>query len=178
LFLNSSCFGQQCLLIEDDAIMGESLAQRFELEGFRVRWSRSLLEAEQHLTQPPSSVISDVRLPDGLATEWFLQLPAHVRSVPWFFLTGYGSVNDAIAAIRAGAKEYLTKPFDIEKLVAMVQNTIADEPIHTPEVVLGVSAAIRRALDRCEGSVTKTAELLGISRKTLWEKMKRLSIAA
>lgn len=37
---------------------------------------------------------------------------------------------------------------------------------------------IRKALNRCEGSVGKTAELLGISRKTLWEKMKRLAISA
>ena len=96
------------LVIEDDAIMGESLAQRFELEGLRVNWCRRLAEARDPLDRLPSAIVSDVRLPDGLATEWFVDLPDKLRSLPWFFLTGYGSVNDAVTAVRAGAREYLT----------------------------------------------------------------------
>jgi DNA-binding NtrC family response regulator len=132
------------LLIEDDSIMGESLAQRLELEGFDVQWCKSLLEAHGKLAQPYSAVISDVRLPDGLATDWFVDLPATVRAMPWFFLTGYGSVNDAVAAIRAGAKQYLTKPFDIEKLVELVNGAIVEMPVVDEDSVLGVSAAMRR----------------------------------
>ncbi len=133
------------LLIEDDPIMGESLVQRFELEGFEVTWCRRLAEAREALTTDFGAVISDVRLTDGLATHWFTDLPDAQRALPWFFLTGYGSVNDAVATVRAGAREYLTKPFDIERLVTMVQD--ASSPPRPPpeDSVLGISPAMRQA---------------------------------
>ena len=133
------------LLIEDDPIMGESLVQRFELEGFQVNWCRRLSEAAEALPAGFSAVISDVRLSDGLATHWFVDLPEAQRALPWFFLTGYGSVNDAIATVRAGAREYLTKPFDIERLVSMVQEASSPAQLQTEEGVLGISPAMRRA---------------------------------
>ncbi|HRH86662.1 MAG TPA: sigma-54 dependent transcriptional regulator [Rubrivivax sp.] len=132
------------LLIEDDPIMGESLLQRFQLEGFEVTWCRRLGEAQTQPEEPWSAVICDVRLPDGLATEWFAELPAAARAWPWFFLTGYGSVNDAVAAVRAGAREYLTKPFDIERLVALVKTAVEADDCGDDDVVLGVSPAMRR----------------------------------
>lgn len=132
------------LLIEDDPIMGESLSQRFELEGMKVQWCRRLGEARDALSSLPSAVVSDVRLPDGLATDWFVGLPATVRALPWFFLTGYGSVNDAVAAVRAGAREYLTKPFDIESLVAKIRDAVDLSVTQDDDALLGVSAAMRR----------------------------------
>lgn len=132
------------LLIEDDPIMGESLLQRFELEGLQVSWCRRLSEARDALSTLPSAVVSDVRLPDGLATEWFVTLPAAVRALPWFFLTGYGSVNDAVAAVRAGAREYLTKPFDIESLVSKIRDAANISVSHDDDALLGVSVAMRR----------------------------------
>src|SRR3990167_8257066 len=131
------------LLIEDDPIMGESLLQRFELEGLQVSWCRRLSEAREALSFLPSAVVSDVRLPDGLATEWFVSLPATVRALPWFFLTGYGSVNDAVAAVRAGAREYLTKPFDIERLVAKIRDAVDLSVALDDDALLGVSVAMR-----------------------------------
>lgn len=132
------------LLIEDDAIMGESLQQRLELEGLSVRWCRRLDTAEGELSKGYAAVVSDVRLPDGLATHWFVELPAAVRAIPWFFLTGYGSVNDAVAAVRAGAREYLTKPFDIERLVGLVKEAVSTAKTDEDEAVLGISAAMRQ----------------------------------
>lgn len=132
------------MLIEDDPIMGESLVQRFELEGFEVRWCKRLAEAELALDARWSAVISDVRLGDGLATHWFVDLPPAVRALPWFFLTGYGSVNDAVSAIRAGAREYLTKPFDVERLVALVKHSSLPPERTDDDAVLGVSPAMRR----------------------------------
>jgi DNA-binding NtrC family response regulator len=140
------------LLIEDDPIMGESLLQRFQLEGYEVAWNRRLIEVDVAPEAPWAAVVSDVRLPDGLATDWFVKLPAPLRALPWFFLTGYGSVNNAVAAIRAGARDYLTKPFDIERLVTMVQAAVTtDRP--EDDAVLGVSAAMRRV----EATVRKVA---------------------
>jgi DNA-binding NtrC family response regulator len=141
------------LLIEDDPIMGESLVQRFDLEGFDVRWCRSLAEATTQLQTPWNVVVSDVRLSDGLATRWYVDLPESCRLQPWFFLTGYGSVNDAVAAMRAGAREYLTKPFDIERLVALVQESISPSPAPTPVAVLGISVAMQKV----EATVDKVA---------------------
>ncbi|RJP69487.1 MAG: sigma-54-dependent Fis family transcriptional regulator [Comamonadaceae bacterium] len=141
------------LVIEDDAIMGESLVQRFELEGLQVVWCRRLSEAADALANPPAAVVSDVRLPDGLATDWFVKLPASIRALPWFFLTGYGSVNDAVTAVRAGAREYLTKPFDIEQVVGLVHQAVSVSLAPEEDAVLGISPAMRRV----EGMVRKVA---------------------
>lgn len=131
------------LLIEDDSILGESLVQRFELEGLQVMWLRRLADAPAHLETPWSAVVSDVRLPDGLATQWFAKLPAKTRYRPWFFLTGYGSVNEAVGALQAGAREYLTKPFDTEKLVSAVMEAVQQD--HEPTTTkLGISPAMRK----------------------------------
>lgn len=131
------------LLIEDDLILGESLVQRFELEGVKVIWLRRLAEAQLQIESPWGAVISDVRLPDGLATEWFAQLPVNIRLIPWFFLTGYGSVNDAVGALQAGAREYLTKPFDTEKLVSAVMDVLLVHQQMSTQM-LGISPAMRR----------------------------------
>ncbi|MCI4440877.1 sigma-54 dependent transcriptional regulator [Tibeticola sp.] len=134
------------LLIEDDLIMGESLVQRFELEALEVVWYRTLAAAQAAVREGlpgVRAVISDVRLPDGLATEWFVALPARVRALPWFFLTGYGSVDAAVQAVRAGAREFMTKPFDVERLVQLVHEAV-DAPAAAAEAaVLGISPAMR-----------------------------------
>ena len=134
---------QNLLLIEDDLILGESLVQRFELEGIKVIWLRRLAEAQLQIDAPWGAIVSDVRLPDGLATDWYAQLPTPIRLLPWFFLTGYGSVNDAVGALQAGAREYLTKPFDTEKLVSAVMEAVS---AHLPPstTALGISPAMRR----------------------------------
>lgn len=155
---------KKLLLIEDDLILGESLVQRFELEGVKVVWLRRLAEAQVQIEQAWGAVVSDVRLPDGLATEWFTQLPASCRLMPWIFLTGYGSVNDAVSALRSGAREYLTKPFDIEKLVSLVMDALTVNTRTPAPAVLGISPAMRRVeelvrkLARQKTSVLVTGE--------------------
>jgi DNA-binding NtrC family response regulator len=138
---------KKLLLIEDDLILGESLVQRFEIEGVSVTWCRRLADARLQIERHWGVVVSDVRLPDGLASEWFTQLAAPVRRVPWFFLTGYGSVNDAVSAMQAGAREYLTKPFDIEKLVSLVLDALTSGSRAPTAAVLGISPAMRRVED-------------------------------
>lgn len=151
---------KKLLLIEDDPILGESLLQRFEIEGVDVQWSRRLADTVIHINQPWGAVVSDVRLPDGLATEWFATLPDRTRMIPWFFLTGYGSVNDAVGALRAGAREYLTKPFDIEKLVAMVLDVLVPQPGVAAESVLGISPSIRRVEEMLHRVARQKSSLL------------------
>jgi DNA-binding NtrC family response regulator len=142
----------QLLLIEDDPIMGESLVDRFELEGFAVRWSRTVEEASAVLDGAAfEAVVSDVRLPDGSGERLFEERQnAGVALPPWLFITAYASVDRAVTMLRAGAADYVTKPFDIAELVAKVRTVVGgpgDGPVSRqtlPEAsALGVSAAMR-----------------------------------
>jgi len=113
-------------LIEDDAIMGESLVDRFTLEGFACDWQRSAGAAEAALrTREYALVISDIRLPDGSGDALFARLTAEQLALPPFlFITGQGDIDTAVRLLKQGAQDYITKPFDLDALMARI-TTIA-----------------------------------------------------
>ncbi len=140
----------QLLLIEDDAIMGESLLDRFELEGFGVCWVRRIDEAAARLAEGRfDAVVSDVRLPDGSGERLFeaVQRPGLPPLPPWLFITAFATVDRAVAMLQAGARDYVTKPFDIAELVCKVRAAVGlaePAPVATGDSALGVSAAMRQ----------------------------------
>lgn len=134
-------------LIEDDEIMGESLAERFRLEGFEVDWCRSGAEAEQSLAGGRYSVVvSDIRLPDRNGGELFLDLAGRLPMLPPFlFMTAFGTIDRAVELLKAGAADYVTKPFDLDVLVAKVRGLTQGYGARACEPeALGVSPAMRR----------------------------------
>lgn len=143
--------GPRLCLIEDDVIMGESLCDRFTLEGLAFDWHRDGQSALHSIGRESySAIISDVRLPD-LDGEDLLRtlLASGMRLPPFLFITAYGSVDRAVEAVKLGAADYITKPFDIEQLIEKTRDLIgtdrpqaADRSVGAP--VLGVSATMRR----------------------------------
>lgn len=140
------------LLIEDDPIMGESLVDRFELEGLAVLWVRTVAQAELQLRDARfDAVVSDVRLTDGSGEHLFEKLVrAGAVLPPWLFITAFASVDRAVAMLQAGARDYVTKPFDIAELVSKVKGAIgvleqAASPTDALDAdeLLGVSASMR-----------------------------------
>jgi DNA-binding NtrC family response regulator len=136
-------------LIEDDEIMGESLLDRFQLEGFEVDWLRTLASGKAALTkQHYGVVVSDIRLPDGDGGELFMQFKNEMSDPPPFlFITGDGTIDRAVALLKAGAADYVTKPFDLDRLVEKVREIIrpvGDATDPTPTGELGVSPAMQR----------------------------------
>ncbi len=136
-------------LIEDDEIMGESLQDRFQLEGFEVEWLRTRTGGKDALARRAfGAVVSDIRLPDGDGGELFLELrERHPNLPPFLFITGDGTIDRAVALLKAGAADYVTKPFDLDRLVEKVREIIrpvvdSSDPSATAE--LGVSPAMRR----------------------------------
>ena len=136
-------------LIEDDAIMGESLHQRLLLEGFECDWHRTGSTALESLGRIPyAAVVSDVRLPDVSGEALFrsaLQRDEHAP--PFVFITAYGSIDRAVELIKLGAADYVTKPFDVEQMVDKLRVLAAvphedSSAGNRPE--LGISAAARR----------------------------------
>ncbi|MFA7096176.1 MAG: sigma-54 dependent transcriptional regulator [Gammaproteobacteria bacterium] len=139
-----------CLcLVEDDPIMGESLCDRFELEGFAVDWHQdagSAYEAIGH--KHYALVISDIRLPDMSGEELFERVLERARRPPFLFITGYGSIDKAVKLLKLGAADYVTKPFDLEQLIVKVRelsvqsSAFSASPAHPS--TLGLSAVMRR----------------------------------
>jgi DNA-binding NtrC family response regulator len=134
-------------LIEDDEIMGESLAERFRLEGFEVDWCRSAAEATRALEAGRYAVVvSDIRLPDRNGGELFLDLTARLPMLPPFlFMTAFGTIDRAVELLKAGAADYVTKPFDIDVLVDKVCGLAQGYGAKACDAeALGISPVMRR----------------------------------
>jgi DNA-binding NtrC family response regulator len=139
-------------LIEDDEIMGESLCERFELEGYRYDWYRTGAEAlAGYGGRRYALILSDYRLPDIDGQQLFRRLQEQFNPLPpVLFVTGYGAIDKAVELLKMGAADYLTKPFDIDALFAKIGDLCVDVSTATPgspAVSLGVSAAMRHIAD-------------------------------
>ena len=169
----------RALLVEDDEIMRLSLEDRLCLEGIPVTSACDLATARRELeSKSVDLVITDMRLPDGSGAALFEEVCQQHPGTPVILMTAFVSVPDAVALIKAGATDYITKPFDIEAFVALVKRTLSRiSDTHLAELidthggtfragsgVLGRSAAMRRIeevvarLKDVESSVLITGE--------------------
>lgn len=131
--------GRYLVLIEDDALMGNSLVQRLELEGAEVNWVKQAVRGISAVRTPRSpvdAVICDIRLPDGTGEEIFATVSRSIAPPPFLFITGQGEIDQAVRLLRAGGADYLTKPFDLPAFLArLVQIMRPDKgaglPAHT-----------------------------------------------
>lgn len=136
-------------IVEDDPIMGEALRDRLELEGFAVDWHETAGSARAAIAGTRyDMLICDDRLPDGTGGELFATLNETVSAVPpTVFITGFGSIDRAVALLKLGAMDYVTKPFDIEDLLGKINAHCrpGEVPVKGPSRVpiLGVSSAMR-----------------------------------
>ena len=139
------------LLLEDDPVLGPSLSQRLMLEGFSVVHAATLQEARQALSRlSPDFVISDIRLPDGSGEALMEDLSERLGSVPVIFMTAYGNLDQAVRLVRAGARDYIAKPFDTDALMARI-HALIDTQGGDSAATFGLSppmAELRAMLDR------------------------------
>ena len=135
-------------LVEDDLIMGESLCDRFVIEGFEIDWFKTAEEASSNIAPGRYAlVISDIRLPDKDGEDLFREAIGAYRNLPPFvFITGFGSIDKAVALLQLGAADYITKPFDIDVLVDKAKVLVQGNPLVESKAVdatLGISSAMR-----------------------------------
>lgn len=135
-------------LIEDDPIMGETLAERLSLEGFQCRWVRLAAEAETLVASESfDAFISDIRLPDASGPALFERLQGRFSSKPWIFITGYGTVAQRDSLRSAGAADFFTKPLDMDRLLRRLRSfsPVPAPPPGDPNACpLGVSIEMKR----------------------------------
>ena len=144
----TTCPPRLCL-VEDDEIMGESLCDRFQLDGFACDWHKTAASAMACLGKTDYAVaISDIRLPDLSGDEMFSRMIATRTALPPFiFITGYGAIDTAVKLLKQGAADFITKPFDLDALMEIIRTQVqvaSAKPPGSEQPSLGVSAPMRR----------------------------------
>ena len=113
------------LLVEDERLIRWALRSALEAEGLEVVEAGTVADGRAALAAAdPDAVLCDVRLPDGSGLDVVRQAAADQPDVPVLVITAYGSVEDAVAAMRAGAYDYLTKPVEPAVLLPLVRRAL------------------------------------------------------
>ncbi|RKQ73359.1 sigma-54-dependent transcriptional regulator [Oceanibaculum indicum] len=127
-------------IVEDDAIMGESLVQSLTLEGYAVHWWQDGASAMGEIeTLRPDLVVCDIRLPDADGQTVFKTACNAGGKAPFLFITAYGDIDQAVGLMRAGAGDYLTKPFAMEDFLNRTRQLLDSGQRDQAEGVLGIS---------------------------------------
>jgi len=122
--------GPVVFVVDDDLSVREALSSLIRSVGLRVETFASAKEfLDQHEIDAPSCLVLDVRLPDftGLALQNALSEAAN--DIPIIFITGHGDIPTSVRAIKAGATEFLTKPFRDEELLTAIHQALEKDAV-------------------------------------------------
>jgi DNA-binding NtrC family response regulator len=103
---------------------------------------------------------------------WLRALRKHHPQVPVVLLTAYADVQLAVRGLKSGAADFIVKPWDNDELLHKLKDVV-DSAADIATLDELEADHIRNAIDRCHGNLSEAAKLLGISRQTLYNKMKR-----
>jgi two-component system response regulator RegA len=159
------------LLLDDDAPLRNRLGRALESRGFEPVLVGSVAEAiEAVKAKPPAFAVLDLRLDDGnglQVVETIQKVRPDARVV---MLTGYGNIATAVAAVKAGAVDYLPKPADADDVLRALLAR-KDEAPAAPENPMSADRVrwehIQRVYELCGHNVSETARRLNMHRRTL-----------
>ena len=124
---NSRQNNTQILVVDDEPDLRTLYELTLLREGFRVEAAGSVKEAWQFLAERHFDVvITDMRLPDGLGLELLQRIKADQRTERCVVITAYGSAENAVESLKAGAFDYLTKPVDLKQFRTVIASAVLD----------------------------------------------------
>jgi two-component system response regulator RegA len=160
------------LLLDDDGALRTRLGRALEARGFQTIQVESVSEALIAVADsPPAFAVLDMRLEDGSGLSVVDVLRQHRPDARIIMLTGYGNIATAVAAVKAGAVDYLAKPADADDVVnaLLAADTGAAPP--PPENPMSADRVrwehIQRIYELCGHNVSETARRLNMHRRTL-----------
>ena len=159
------------LIVDDDAPLNQRLARAMERRGFVVQTADSVASGIAAATaNPPAFAVVDLRLGDGSGLDIVSALRDQRPGARIVMLTGYGNIATAVAAVKAGAVDYLPKPADADA-VERALLAIEGETPEPPEDPMSADRArwehIQRIFELCDRNVSETARRLKMHRRTL-----------
>ena len=159
------------LIVDDDAPLCQRLARAMERRGFVVATADGVASGVAAATaHPPAFAVVDLRLGDGSGLEIVSALRGARPGARIVVLTGYGNIATAVAAVKAGALDYLPKPADADAVerALLAQEGGTPEPPEDPMSADRVRwEHIQRIFELCERNVSETARRLKMHRRTL-----------
>ena len=143
---------KRVLVVDDEQSMREVLAIMLTKEGYEVVAADSRAQAAAVLAKAPADlVITDVRLPDGDGIEILRHVKAASPETAVVVMTAYGTTETAVAALKLGAHDYLTKPFDVDELKIVVRGALEAQRLTEENRRLKAELRSRHGLDRIIG---------------------------
>lgn len=139
------------LVVEDDLDLREAIVDTLEIEDYQVLQAGNGQEALHMLeTETISLVVSDVNMPQMDGYQLLRQMSVKWPSLPVLIMTAYGSISNAVDAIRNGAVDYLEKPFETKKLIQTVNRFLPSMVRENNEEPVAVDAETRRVFQLAE----------------------------
>lgn len=166
------------LVVDDEDNFRNRLVRAFNDRGFEA-WgaadaASALAQAEK---ESPECAVVDLRLPRTSGLQIVRQLQAIDPTTRIVMLTGYGSIATALDAVRSGAVHYLTKPVDIEEIIAAFDHDGSPAETPPPTQIPSLDRVewehIERVLCECDGNITQAARFLGLHRRSLQRKLSK-----
>ena len=159
------------LLVDDDEPFVRRLAKAMEKRGFVPQTAGSVAEGRAiAMDRPPAYAVIDLRLGDGNGLDVVEALHARRPDCRVVILTGYGAIATAVAAVKIGAVDYLSKPADANDIAgALLSNGVAHAEL--PDQMMSADRVrwehIQRVYEMCDRNVSETARRLSMHRRTL-----------
>jgi len=159
------------LLVDDDEPFVKRLARAMEKRGFEVETAESVTAGRAIATaRPPAYAVIDLRLEDGNGLDVVEIIRERRPDCRIVVLTGYGAIATAVAAVKIGATDYLSKPADANEITAALLAR-GDGLPPPPENPMSADRVrwehIQRVYEQCERNVSETARRLNMHRRTL-----------
>jgi len=159
------------LIVDDDSPLRDRLARAMEKKGFKVNQAESV---KQGITlaksSPPAFAVVDLRLGDGSGLEIVREIQKVKKESKIVMLTGYGNIPTAVAAVKAGAIDYIPKPADaddVENALLALPESKAIPPENPMSADRVKWEHIHRVFELCNRNVSETARRLKMHRRTL-----------
>jgi two-component system, response regulator RegA len=162
---------RRLLIVDDDAPLCQRLARAMERRGFLVATAEGVAAGIAAARErPPAFAVVDLRLGDGSGLEIVPALREARPGVRIVMLTGYGNIATAVAAVKAGAVDYLPKPADadaVERALLGGAEGLPPPPSNPMSADRVRWEHIQRVFEQCERNVSETARRLKMHRRTL-----------
>ncbi len=151
------------LIVDDEASLRDFLSIVFEEEGWRVETAASLAAARTaHAKHEPDLILCDLMLPDGSGIDLLREVKASAPSVAVIMITAHTSTKSAVEALKAGAFDYIAKPFDIDELKIIVRNAVERKELEDENIHLRTALEERFTFSNIIGRSARMQEIFSV----------------